>query len=554
MLDPASESAMHNYSLDPTATTASDLGSNPNYPQLFNLDTSNISHDPLNIHSAPAFQSEFDFSDPTAIPNQPYTSVYDTIGFGQTLGSVENRSPPRSNAHSTTSTPQPISDGDGMYLSNRNGTLQAHQRAPFGRPEPLAIGNNMNTFMSHHGTSNMLRSAGSGPPNAFPRASNFDLHSHVNPNHVLNAGPHSSKPARNRFDLGPDSDNEDDDPATFADRSMGMLGGDMSRVNDSSVDLSGMSWDPHMNGGVMGFTSGHSGPFGSTSDLFSATQDWPGMNIGDDFQGTAASSVSDIRNRGNDPRLAKVPRTISTPNTVGFGHVQGFQSRPDSLPNSPARTGVHSTIPSRPESPGESKQGEQGGQPTTCTNCYTRTTPLWRRNPEGQPLCNACGLFLKLHGVVRPLSLKTDVIKKRNRGSGATAPVGSRSKTKSRKNSMAQPTPATIASNRAAAESQSPASTSGSAGSGNPSGGSTAGKGNVPIVPAPPKPSAPSSTGPVPLPNRAKANPSSKRARRDAKLSVNDGTQDAKMANAGETSGPNGGKDGDEWSWLTMSL
>ncbi|ODV98636.1 hypothetical protein PACTADRAFT_19854, partial [Pachysolen tannophilus NRRL Y-2460] len=54
-------------------------------------------------------------------------------------------------------------------------------------------------------------------------------------------------------------------------------------------------------------------------------------------------------------------------------------------------------------------------QPTTCTNCNTKTTPLWRRNPEGQPLCNACGLFLKLHGVVRPLSLKTDVIKKRQR-------------------------------------------------------------------------------------------------------------------------------------------
>lgn len=54
--------------------------------------------------------------------------------------------------------------------------------------------------------------------------------------------------------------------------------------------------------------------------------------------------------------------------------------------------------------------------PTICSNCNTTKTPLWRRDPEGQPLCNACGLFLKLHGVVRPLSLKTDVIKKRNRG------------------------------------------------------------------------------------------------------------------------------------------
>ncbi|ODO08802.1 GATA type zinc finger protein asd-4 [Cryptococcus wingfieldii CBS 7118] len=56
-----------------------------------------------------------------------------------------------------------------------------------------------------------------------------------------------------------------------------------------------------------------------------------------------------------------------------------------------------------------------GENPTMCTNCQTTNTPLWRRDPEGQPLCNACGLFYKLHGVVRPLSLKTDVIKKRNR-------------------------------------------------------------------------------------------------------------------------------------------
>ncbi|ODQ67250.1 glucocorticoid receptor-like (DNA-binding domain), partial [Nadsonia fulvescens var. elongata DSM 6958] len=52
-----------------------------------------------------------------------------------------------------------------------------------------------------------------------------------------------------------------------------------------------------------------------------------------------------------------------------------------------------------------------------CTNCHTKNTPLWRRNSQGESLCNACGLFYKLHGVVRPLSMKSNVIKKRNRGS-----------------------------------------------------------------------------------------------------------------------------------------
>ena len=35
----------------------------------------------------------------------------------------------------------------------------------------------------------------------------------------------------------------------------------------------------------------------------------------------------------------------------------------------------------------------------SCANCHTSTTTLWRRNSEGEPVCNACGLYYKLHGV-----------------------------------------------------------------------------------------------------------------------------------------------------------
>ncbi|CAM9152621.1 unnamed protein product, partial [Lampetra planeri] len=50
-----------------------------------------------------------------------------------------------------------------------------------------------------------------------------------------------------------------------------------------------------------------------------------------------------------------------------------------------------------------------------CANCRTATTTLWRRNADGEPVCNACGLYMKLHGVARPLSMKKDAIQTRKR-------------------------------------------------------------------------------------------------------------------------------------------
>ncbi|KAJ1364121.1 hypothetical protein KIN20_024140 [Parelaphostrongylus tenuis] len=50
-----------------------------------------------------------------------------------------------------------------------------------------------------------------------------------------------------------------------------------------------------------------------------------------------------------------------------------------------------------------------------CVNCKTNTTTLWRRNGGGEPVCNACGLYYKLHQVERPLTMKKDGIQTRNR-------------------------------------------------------------------------------------------------------------------------------------------
>ncbi|KAF4518221.1 hypothetical protein B566_EDAN006902 [Ephemera danica] len=52
---------------------------------------------------------------------------------------------------------------------------------------------------------------------------------------------------------------------------------------------------------------------------------------------------------------------------------------------------------------------------TSCANCKTTMTTLWRRNHNGEPVCNACGLYYKLHGINRPMTMKKDGIQTRNR-------------------------------------------------------------------------------------------------------------------------------------------
>ncbi|XP_039289744.1 uncharacterized protein LOC111062578 isoform X2 [Nilaparvata lugens] len=50
-----------------------------------------------------------------------------------------------------------------------------------------------------------------------------------------------------------------------------------------------------------------------------------------------------------------------------------------------------------------------------CSNCGTRTTTIWRRNRLGEMVCNACGLYYKLHNVNRPATMRRDTIHTRRR-------------------------------------------------------------------------------------------------------------------------------------------
>ncbi|KAJ7175023.1 hypothetical protein C8R43DRAFT_943294 [Mycena crocata] len=48
-----------------------------------------------------------------------------------------------------------------------------------------------------------------------------------------------------------------------------------------------------------------------------------------------------------------------------------------------------------------------------CSHCHTRQTSVWRRNKEGDQVCNACGVYMRLRGKPRPLELRRNKIKPR---------------------------------------------------------------------------------------------------------------------------------------------
>ncbi|EXJ80302.1 hypothetical protein A1O1_08444 [Capronia coronata CBS 617.96] len=489
--------AVPDYALDQHTSPQYTGQANFQGQMALHLDSVHLNDDPI-LTSAGPFQHSLAFS-PAASPmvtNGPFSNMYPQTSMASSLTSTDIYSPPQSGYQSAVSTPQPGQENDSnQYYFDQGSHPRAMSFYPSQRPNHL-----MNPLASQfaYGPNNeQIYTAMNGVGSA-PAMSGFSMQQHVDPSSVLvpeyGHGPSpgvSMAGNDNMFHFGADSDQEDEE-GNFGDPSL-MMQSEYGQMGDPTLDLSSsLQWDPNVTdfGSMPRYGSGKQVRIGGT-EMVNSPPDW-GSSMLSRTHGSAAS-ISDIRNRDPDPRRQKIPRTTSTP-ALSNHQMQSNHS-------SPAESAFSSRQPSRPSSPGP-KNTDQNGVPTTCTNCFTQTTPLWRRNPEGHPLCNACGLFLKLHGVVRPLSLKTDVIKKRNRGSGTTMPMGSAatraSKKASRKNSVVQ-TPATTPTSANAASEQnsaSPASVQGSIHSGSamtppttyPS-GTTGGKpGVVPIAAAPPKP------------------------------------------------------------------
>lgn len=458
----------------------------------YGLDTFNI-RDERAIHSAGPYQQSFHFSpsDSPMTGGHPFSGLYPQTPLASSLNSTEFFSPPASGYQSAVSTPQPIYEGEqSIFFNDVPSESVAQRRIPnYVQQRQSNLSASLQPRYMYNVPNGEPQSGSqvSGPPTT--DASRFPVprSQHVNPSHMLGHGDFpTTAPAGSMFTFGGDSDNEDDDGGF--ERGGITMPNDFASMDDMSEMDTPLPWDGGFPGSAQslpGYDAQHRKhvTIGST-DMIEGPPEW---NQGGTLGRThgSAASVSEVRNREQDSRrYGKIPRTASTPNAAALlrQNLNSSTSVPSinhPSPNTPPESGLSSAVPSRPGSPAGSRNGDPNAGPTTCTNCFTQTTPLWRRNPEGQPLCNACGLFLKLHGVVRPLSLKTDVIKKRNRNSANTLAVGASrsSKKSSRKNSIHHASSNSITSRINASES--PPSITGPSAMGKP--------GVVPIAAAPPK-------------------------------------------------------------------
>lgn len=543
----------------------------------FGLDTFGVG-DESAISSAGPYQQHFTFSpsDSPMTAGNPFSNLYSQTPMASSLNSTEFFSPPPSGYQSAVSTPQPIYEGEHSMFFSDAPSVESHNQRRIPTYLQQQRSSNLSASLQprqmYNSTNGEYQSPVTGPPTTM----GFSVpQQHVDPTHVLGgSGEYSSHaPTNSMFTFGGDSDNEDDDGHNYERGGIAMPH-DFSSMDDANDMKAGLTWDAGFPGSVQSLP-GFNGngqhrkhvTIGST-DMMDG--EWHHGSLGR-THGSAAS-VSEVRNRDQDPRRQKIARTASTPNAPGLlrQSMNGTASGPPTnhpSPNTPPESGLSSAVPSRPASPGGSKNGDPNAGPTTCTNCFTQTTPLWRRNPEGQPLCNACGLFLKLHGVVRPLSLKTDVIKKRNRSSANTLAVGTSrsSKKSSRKNSVVQTPTSAIAASRTASNtaSESPPAIS-SSGSGKP--------GVIPIAAAPPKAGPPAGVAQA----RAGVQVAPRRQRRLEKAPGGDPDMDESPKSTGHPARSKvvplapamhpaaanpvnhsiaGGQGASqEWEWLTMSL
>lgn len=113
-------------------------------------------------------------------------------------------------------------------------------------------------------------------------------------------------------------------------------------------------------------------------------------------------------------KVTKTPLWRRTPdrahtlcNACGLYYKQYGSHRPLHIRQKPAATSTSGSVRAAPYSV---PSVQSGG----CASCHQTQTPLWRKNEQGEPVCNACGLYAKLQKQQMNQEVKAAPIRRRD--------------------------------------------------------------------------------------------------------------------------------------------